>query len=127
MTANPVPLVLVVEPDSIQRDLIHLCLSSIGCDVILAQSPDQVIPLISKKFPSMLILDTFIPDSSGLEILNDLKQTKYFKNIIVLLISSFGFPDIIQKAKKIGVYEFLIKPIDSIEFSKRVKTLLKIN
>lgn len=127
MTENPVPLVLVVEPDSIQRDLIHLCLSRIGCDVILAQSPDQVIPLISKKFPSMLILDTFIPGSSGLEILNDLKQTKYFKNIIVLLISSFGFPDIIQKAKKIGVYEFLIKPIDSIEFSKRVKTLLKIN
>jgi len=126
MTANPVPLVLVVEPDSIQRDLIQLCLTRIGCDVILTHSPDQVIPLITKKFPSMLILDTFIPGSSGLEILNELKQTKYFKNTIVLLISSFGFPEIIQKAKDMGVNEFLIKPIDINEFSGRVKTLLKI-
>jgi two-component system, OmpR family, phosphate regulon response regulator PhoB len=126
MTANPVPLVLVVESDSIQRDLIKLCLQRIGCDVISTRSPNKIPSIISKQHPSLLILDTFLPGSSGLEVIKDLNLKKLLKNTLVLLISAYGFSEIIQQAKDAGVHEFLIKPLDLDDFSARVKSMLKI-
>ncbi len=126
MTANPVPLVLVVESDSIERDLIQLCLQRIGCEVISTRNSDQISSIITKNHPSLLILDTFLPGSSGLEVIKDLNQKKLLKHTMVLLISSYGFSDIIQQAKDAGVHEFLIKPLDLDEFSTRVKMMLKI-
>lgn len=126
MTANPVPLVLIVESDSIQRDLIQLCLQRIGCKVISTRNPVQILPLITKEHPSLLILDTFLPGSSGLEVIKEINQKKLLKHTMVLLISAYGFSDIIQQAKDAGVHEFLMKPLDIDEFSTRVKTMLKI-
>lgn len=126
MTANPVPLVLVVESDSVHRDLIQLCLRRIGCEVSITRNPEQIAIIISKDHPSLLILDTFLPGSSGLEVINELNSKKLLKHTKVLLISSFGFSDIIQQAKDAGVQEFLIKPINIDEFSARIKLMLKI-
>jgi DNA-binding response OmpR family regulator len=126
MTANPVPLVLVVESDKVQRDLIQLCLQRIGCEVISTRNIGQISTIISKDHPSLLILDTFLPGSSGLEVINELNQKKLLKHTLVLLISAFGFSDIIQKAKDAGVQEFLMKPLDIEEFATRVKLMLKI-
>ncbi|MDO9120836.1 MAG: response regulator, partial [Anaerolineaceae bacterium] len=64
--------------------------------------------------------------TSGLEVIKELNQKKFLKNTKVLLISSFGFSDIIQQAKDSGVQEFMIKPIDIEEFSTRVRFMLKI-
>ncbi|MBA4384120.1 MAG: hypothetical protein C0410_05235 [Anaerolinea sp.] len=126
MTANPIPLVLVVESDSIQRDLIQLCLQRIGCEVISIRSPNKISSILSKRHPSLLILDTFLPGSSGLEVIKDLNLKKLLKNTLVLLISAYGFSEIIQQAKDAGVQEFLIKPLDLDDFSTRVKAMLKI-
>ncbi|EKD88201.1 MAG: response regulator receiver protein [uncultured bacterium] len=126
MTANPIPLVLVVESDSVQRDLIQLCLQRIGCEVSTTRNPEQIATIISKDHPSLLILDTFLPGSSGLEVINELNHKKLLKHTKVLLISAFGFSDIIQQAKDAGVQEFLIKPLNIEEFSARIKLMLKI-
>jgi two-component system response regulator PilR (NtrC family) len=126
MTANPVPLVLVVESDSIQRDLIQLSLQRIGCKVISKLNSEKISSILAKDHPSLIILDTFLPGSSGLEVVKDLNQKKLLKHTLVLIISSFGFSDIIQQAKDAGVHEFLIKPLDMDEFTLRVKMMLKI-
>lgn len=126
MTAHPVPLVLVVESDPVQRDLIQMTLTRIGCEVINTRDPQQVVPLFTKYHPSLLILDTFIPGSSGLELLNELQELKVIKHSLVLFVSSYGFPEIIQQAKEAGVNEFIMKPINSSDFGQRVKKLLKI-
>jgi len=126
MTANPVPLVLVFESDKVQRDLIQLCLQRIGCEVVSTRNIDQISTIITKDHPSLLILDTFMPGSSGLEVIKELNQKKILKHTLVLLISSFGFSDIIQQAKDAGVQEFLMKPLDIDEFTTRVKMMLKI-
>jgi CheY-like chemotaxis protein len=126
MTANPIPLVLLVESDSIQRDLIQLCLQRIGCEVVSTRNPEQISSIITKKHPSLLILDTFLPGSSGLEVIKDLNHKKLLKHTMVLLISAYGFSEIIQQAKDEGVQEFLIKPLDLEDLSTRVKFMLKI-
>ncbi len=126
MTANPIPLVLVVEADPVQRDLMQMTLTRIGCEVVNTRDPQQVPIIFAKQHPSLLILDTFIPGSSGLEIISELKEKKLLKHSLVLFVSSYGFPEIIQQAKAAGANEFLMKPLNFDEFGLRVKSLLKI-
>lgn len=126
MTANPIPLVLLIESDPVQRDLIQLSLKRIGCEVIATRDPDLAVNIISKQHPSLIIIDTFIPGSSGLEILTDLRQKKLLKHSGVFFISSFGFPEVIQQAKDSGAHEFLIKPLDMEDLLSRAKKLLQI-
>lgn len=126
MSSNPIPLVLVVEPDPVQRDLMQLCLKRIGCEILTTTDPDQILTLITKKHPSLLVLDTFLPGSSGLEVLKDLNSHNLTRKMLVFIISSFGFPEIIQQAKDAGAVEFMIKPLDIEVFSERVMKLLKI-
>lgn len=126
MTSNPVPLVLLVESDPVQRDLMQMSLSRLGCDVIHTDDPRQVYSLVAKQHPSLLIIDTFIPGSSGFEIITELSQKKLIKHSLVLFVSSFGFPEVVKQAKKLGLTEFLMKPLDVDDFSKRVKKMLKI-
>lgn len=126
MTLNPTPLVLVVEPDPVQRDLMQMVLTRLGCNIIQTRDPKKIPLIISKQHPSLLILDTFLPGSSGLEVLRELNLQNHLKHTAVLLVSSFGFPEIIQQAKNAGADEFLIKPLDMDDFSMRIKALVKI-
>jgi two-component system, sensor histidine kinase len=126
MTANPIPLVLIVEADPVQRDLMQISLKRMGCDVICTREPQQVSILVAKQHPSLIILDTFLPGSSGMEIIKELSQKKLIRHSHVLVISSYGFPEIIQQVKDHGINEFLMKPLDIDDFGKRVKTLLEI-
>jgi CheY-like chemotaxis protein len=126
MTANPVPLVLIVESDPIQRDLMQLTLIRIGCEVINTREPQLVSGIVAKQHPSLIILDTFIPGSSGLEIIKELKQKKLLKHTAVIFVSSFSFPEVIQQVKEAGINEFIMKPLNIEDFCDRVKYLLKI-
>lgn len=126
MTLNPSPTVLLVVTDAIQRDLIQLTLKRLGCKVENTRDSKSVLPLVSTLHPSLLILDTFLPGSSGLDILKELNKTNHRKHTKVLLISSYGFPEVIQQAKDAGVDEFLMKPVDVDDLADRVKQLLKI-
>lgn len=126
MTVNPVPTILLVVSDAIQRDLIQIALTRLSCNVEFTREPKNVLTLVSSLQPSLLILDTFLPGSSGLDIIKELNKTNQLKFSKVLLISSYGFPEVIQQAKDAGVDEFLMKPVDIDDLITRIKTLLKI-
>jgi CheY-like chemotaxis protein len=126
MSVNPIPLVLLVESDPILRDIMQMTLTRIGCDVVNTHEPLHVSEIVVKQHPSLIIIDTFIPGSSGLEIIKDLIQKNLIKHTCVLFVSSYVFPEIIQQVKNIGINDFLMKPLNIDDFSKRVKTLLQI-
>jgi CheY-like chemotaxis protein len=112
--------------DAVQRDLIQLALTRQGCKVEVTREPLNVLEIVSSQHPSLLILDTFLPGSSGLEVLKNLNKANYLKHTKVILISSYGFPEVIQQAKDAGVSEFMMKPVDIDDLLLRTKSLLKI-
>ncbi len=126
MTANPIPLVLLVESDPVQRDLIQLSLNRLGCEVKSTKEPSSVKEIVQKQHPSLIIIDTFLPGSSGIELLSELRHNNSLKHSGVFMISSFGFPEMIQQAKDAGAHEFLIKPINMDDLVMRAKKVLQI-
>ncbi len=56
----------------------------------------------------LIILDLFIPEMNGLEVLLALRQSK--KNVDVIVVSAAKDKATIEEAKRLGVFDYLIKP-----------------
>ena len=119
------PLILVVENDSIQRDLIKLALSRMECQVVAVQHGAEALAVFERATPKVVLLDLFLPQMSGLEVIERLRENGKIWNTTIIVISSFGFPEVVEQAKETGAYDFIIKPFEGDLLIKRVKKALQ--
>ena len=68
--------ILVAEDDPSARELLALALQQSGYDVTLAEDAAQALRLIEAKPVDLVLLDTSLPDMSGLEALQALRSRR---------------------------------------------------
>ncbi len=115
---------LVIEADSIQRDLIILALKKFDCDVLSTKHVNEALELIRAQPPSLVVMDAFLPEKNGFDLLQDLKKMPSFADVKVLMISALGFPEVVRRAKEMGVSEFLVKPLDFDLLVARLRSIM---
>ncbi|GAM57832.1 fumarate respiration transcriptional regulator dcuR [Vibrio ishigakensis] len=59
--------------------------------------------------PDLIILDVYLPDGTGLELIQGLRQQG--KQTDIILITAAREPEILQSAMRLGVVEYLLKPV----------------
>jgi DNA-binding NarL/FixJ family response regulator len=75
--------------------------------------------------PDVLLIDTYLPGQNGLDLINQLNSEVLLKRTKVIFISSLGFPEIVQKAAKVGASGFIVKPLNPDLVVKRVESCFK--
>lgn len=66
----------------------------------------------------VVILDLIMPNKDGICVLEDMKEMKLDKNVIVL--TSYNAQDMIRKVSELGVNYFILKPFELSELEKRI-------
>jgi CheY-like chemotaxis protein len=59
--------------------------------------------------PNLVLLDIDLPKKGGFEIMEEINKDRNLKKIPIILISNAGQPEEIEKGKKLGAKDFLIK------------------
>lgn len=73
----------------------------------------------------VVLLDIILPDESGFDFLERLKSNAVYKHIPVLILSNLGQEHEIERGKKLGAVDFLVKGNYSPqEIAQRVSALL---
>lgn len=89
-----------------------------------ASDGEMAFPLIRKTKPDILITDIRMPFMNGLElsrtVLKELPETK------ILILSGYGGFDYAQEALRIGVQEYLLKPVSSTKLLGAVKDIIGV-
>ncbi|MCC3356104.1 response regulator transcription factor [Bacillus sp. REN16] len=81
----------------------------------------EALELVKKESPHLLLTDIRMPGLSGLELIEKMMDVnKAMKTIILTGFSEFAYA---QKAVKLGVHDFLVKPIDEKELMKSIKNV----
>ena len=115
------PTILVVEDDSSILKMVKLILEEAGLGVLSAGSAHQA-RLIAESFPHpihLLLSDVMMPDVSGPELANTLKQNR--PEMRVMLMS--GFADGAMLVLNHG-WHFIAKPFLATELLARVNDVL---
>lgn len=85
----------------------------------------QVIEIVDKFKPDLLLLDLMMPHVSGFDVMTQLKErgtlTRYLP---VLVLTADANTETKQKALSGGASDFLTKPFDLVEVGLRIRNLL---
>ncbi len=103
--------ILVVDDERSIRELLKEILEDEGFEVFTEESGSRVIERIEELSPHILILDLFLPGTSGMEVLENLNQTGLTEKIAVIIVSGHGSVETSVKAMKLGAFDFIEKPI----------------
>ncbi|KUG25284.1 sensory box histidine kinase/response regulator [hydrocarbon metagenome] len=77
--------------------------------------------------PELILLDLDLPDIHGSEVINLLRAEPRTANIPVIIISADATTTQIKKLMETGAKDYLIKPIDVVQFLKIVDECLSKN
>ncbi len=75
-----------------------------------ALTGEEALSIIEKRLPDLVILDIWLPDIDGLEILERVKSLH--PDLPILIISGHGNIETAVRAVKLGAFDFLEKPLD---------------
>ncbi|MGQ0504863.1 MAG: response regulator [Myxococcaceae bacterium] len=123
--AAPRGTVLIVEDDPALRRLVAGYLGVLGFETLEAADGGSAIRLLGKAPALRLVcLDLMLPESSGYEVCEFIRQTEALKHLPVLMMSARTLPEDRAHAEEVGVSSYLIKPFTRAEFSRQVESVL---
>ncbi|TET34462.1 MAG: sigma-54-dependent Fis family transcriptional regulator [Planctomycetota bacterium] len=106
--------ILVVDDEASMRNSLARLLTGNGYSVRVADCARAALGKVRKEHPDLVLLDICLPDTSGLDVLRQLKEIN--DRIEVIAMTAYeSVADAVQ-AIKIGAYDYLGKPfnIDAI-------------
>jgi len=71
----------------------------------------------------VLLLDIRMPKVDGITVLEELKKSKKYSQMPVLMVTTSYDPQNVKKCEQLGCSEYLVKPIDN-DFVEKVKQYL---
>ncbi len=113
--------VLIVEDNPISATINKEYLEKLGN--IHAIGPvttlEETIEIISKQNVSLILLDVYLPMTTGIEILRYLREKKYLLDVI--MITAAKNSEEIQEAFAYGVLDYLVKPFSFERFQEAIR------
>jgi CheY-like chemotaxis protein len=101
--------ILIVEDEELLINLLQRKLTEAGYEVFLAKNGQEGLDLMRQKSPDIILLDIIMPKMGGFEVLEEKIKDENLKNIPVVIISNSGQPVELDRAKKLGAQDWLIK------------------
>lgn len=119
--------ILLVEDDEILRDLCVTKLRKEGFDVITAIEGQEGLHKIEKEKPALVLLDIILPGLDGFEILKRIRSSsREIARIPVILLTNLGQENDLEKGKKMGAQDYLVKAnLTTEQIIEKVKKYLK--
>jgi two-component system nitrogen regulation response regulator GlnG len=104
------PCLLVVDDEPNVLYSLEKSLQSDDLDVLTARTARLGIDLVRKRRPDVVILDVRLPDLSGLEAFDQIREVD--PRLPVIFITAYATTETAIEAMKRGAFEYLLKPVD---------------
>jgi two-component system nitrogen regulation response regulator NtrX len=103
--------ILVVDDEAEIRSSLEEILREEGYGVASAASAAEALELLEDAPYDVVLLDIWLPDRDGLDLLGDIHRQGAEQRPEVVIISGHGTIEAAVKATKLGAYDFLEKPL----------------
>ena len=115
--------ILVCEDDFAIKTMISTKLKQENYSVYTAQNGQEALNLMEKQQIDLVISDIMMPEMNGYEFVQTLRETKY--TLPILMITAKSQLESLEEAFKLGVDDYMVKPLRLEELVLRVKALLR--
>ncbi len=118
--------ILVVEDSSTMRRVIVQVARELGLEAIEAPNGAEAMILLRKHAHdiALVVLDWNMPVMDGYQALTKIRSTPEYNQIPVLMATSDGVAEDVQKAIAAGANGYLVKPFKKEELSARISQMI---
>ena len=115
--------ILVCEDDFAIKTMISTKLKQENYSVYTVQNGREALNLMEKQQIDLVISDIMMPEMDGYEFVQTLRETKH--TLPILMITAKSQLESLEAAFKLGVDDYMVKPLRLEELVLRVKALLR--
>lgn len=105
--------ILIVEDNSDAREIMNLFITKMGHQTLAAKNSDEAIAFAKAEAPDLIFMDMQLPDVDGVETTATLKRIPKTSHIPVVALTAWMSELWQEKALKVGIVRYLIKPVSS--------------
>ncbi|CAN90960.1 response regulator [Sorangium cellulosum] len=104
--------ILLVEDSSTVRQQVGILLSGAGYGTLEADNGRDAVAAVAahKDELAMIIADVNMPVMNGIEMIQSLRDKGLAPGVPILMLTTEGQPELIEKARKAGAKGWIIKP-----------------
>jgi len=121
--------ILIADDEIANIQVITEAISELGISFksIKAVNGKILCEMAEKRVPDLIITDWEMPEMNGIEAIKYLKQNEETKDIPVIMCTGImTTSENLKIAMENGAVDFIKKPIDKIELTARVKSIIKL-
>lgn len=118
-------LVFVADDDQELLKLYGRVAKKAGCRVALAKDGIGAARLLKKARPDLIVLDSEMPRMDGFELLELLNRYKSAATIPVLFLTEKEDRQELDRALRLGVADYLVKPVSARQLFSKLQSILK--
>src|SRR3954447_1701048 len=117
--------VMMVDDDPLMIEVVQTFLEEAGyTQFVTTSKPVEAFGLIAQHQPDILLLDLMMPEVTGFQILQALREHEHLRYTPVIILTAESDPDARLKALELGATDFLTKPVDPSELRLRLRNAL---
>ncbi len=106
------PKILIIDDSTAFLGLVKNELDRSGVHVLISSNHNKALDIIRDECPDLILLDLFLKEEQGFSLIKKLKSDNILKSIRIIVIVSEKNKLAVQKALKLGVSDYLTKPLN---------------
>jgi two-component system cell cycle response regulator DivK len=103
--------ILIVEDNSDYREIMNLFITKMGYRAITAKNSYEAIAFAEAEEPDLIFMDVALPEVDGIKTTAMLRQNPKTSHIPVVALTAWMSGLWQEKAERVGITTYLIKPI----------------
>ncbi len=101
--------IAIIEDDPAIAQMYRMKFEEAGHQVETAGNGKTGLDLANDQRPDIVLLDMVMPDMEGDQVLAQLRQTSWGKNVKVIILTNKSEQEVSQAVKDLGVKEIIVK------------------
>ena len=116
--------VLVIDDARLVRRQVTQLVANLGHEYAEASNGREGLKMALRRRPDLIILDLYMEEMSGFEMLREMRENPLLIDIPVLVLTVTGNPMDMREAQSHGIVDYLVKPINSARLGRRIARFL---
>ncbi len=116
--------VLIVEDNELNMKLFNDLLEAHGYATVQTKNGVEAVKLAREHKPNLILMDIQLPEVSGLQVTQWLKDDPALAHIPVVAITAFAMKGDEEKIRQGGCEAYLSKPISVVKFLETVRNYI---
>ncbi len=118
--------VLIADDNEPNVELLEAYLAHLDVDTEIAVDGQDALDKVASFRPHLILLDVMMPKKSGFEVCEQVKGNPETSSTMILMVTALNELGDIERAVEAGTDDFLSKPVNKLELTKRVENMLRL-